>query len=361
MSKIKVAVISQSMNIGGGETMAARLASYIDAERFEVKLFILGPEKDNQIAAFLKENGVTYECLGIPTHFTPKGFITLSRRLKAFAPDVVHEHLDFAYAWIWCWLHRRPLVATIHGDPFRMKNNKVVKMIRLKSRQHNLRVIGCSGITATQSRERFSLPEGQVGCIYNPIDLADYTPVPPRAADKPFTFLHVGRFNPVKNHALLIEAFAAVHRQLPDTRLMLAGDGNLFDEIKTLVAEKGLNGAVTFLGNVADIPALLPQGDALVLSSLSEACPMVILEAMATGLPCVATDVGGVPELVTDNGLLVPSGDAAALAQAMCRVATEPALWAQLSAAATNNVPAFDRKTIARCYEAEYTTLVNRK
>lgn len=361
MKKIKVAVISQSMNIGGGETMAARLAAYIDHDQFEVKLFILGEEKDNQIAAFLKASGVDYECLGISTSFRPGGFLKLSRRLKAFGPDLIHEHLDFAYSWTWCWLHRRPLLATIHGDPFRMKNDKVVKMVRRKSRQKDLRVIGCSQITAQQTKERFDLPEEQVGFLYNPLDSKDYRLAAPYDGSSPFVFLHVGRFNPVKNHKLLLEAFALVKRTIPGAVLRLAGDGNLFEEMKQYAKTLEIDGSVEFCGNVTDIPGFLQQGHALVLSSVSEACPMVILEAMASGLPVAATAVGGVPELVTDNGLLTPSGDAVALAEAMGSLAQDPALWQKLSARAQKNVQAFDSGKIARDYEEEYLTLVKRK
>lgn len=361
MEKIKLAVISQTMNIGGGETMAARLATYIDPERFRVKLFILGPEQDNQIADFLKANGVDYECLGIPTSFHLKGYFKLSRKLKSFAPDVVHEHLDYTYSFLWCWLHRRPLVATIHGDPFRMKNKKAEMMVRFKSKQKCLRMIGCSQMTANQTKSRFSLPDDQVGFVYNPIETADYQPASHSGDERSFVFLHVGRFNPVKNHALLLEAFAKVQQKQPTIRLLLAGDGNLLEETKKLAETLNIADAVAFMGNVEDIPTFLRGGDALVLSSRSEACPMVILEAMATGLPVVATAVGGVPELVTDNGILVPSEDADALADAMLTLATDHLLWEKLSMAASNNVRAFEAKKIARDYENEYLTLVNHK
>lgn len=361
MQKIKVAVISQSMNIGGGETMAARLAAYIDREKFDVKLFILGPEKNNQISDFLKSSGIAYECLGISTNFQLKGYLKLSRRLRAFGPDLIHEHLDFAYSWIWCWLHRCPLAATMHGDPFRMKNAKVLKIISLKSRQGDLRVIGCSQITARQSKDRFVLPEDQVGFVYNPLNTKDYQFAEPYDGSGPFVFLHVGRFNPVKNHKLLLEAFALAKRSIPGAVLRLAGDGKLLEEMKQYAKSLKIDDSVEFCGNVTDIPVFLQQGHALVLSSVSEACPMVVLEAMATGLPVAATNVGGVPELVTDNGLLVESGNVEALAGAMISLAEDPLLWQKLSACAQKNVRAFDSCKIARDYEEEYLTLVKRK
>ncbi len=358
MKKIRLAIVSQSMNIGGGETMAARLASYIDTERFEIKFFVLGQEKENQILDFLKQSGLNYECLSIPTSFTVKGYLKLSRKLKEFKPDLVHEHLDYTYSFLWSLLNRCPLVATIHGDPFRMKNKKAEIMVRLKSRQKNLRMIGCSAMTASQTKQRFSLPDSQVGCVYNPIEMKNYSLSKPPKKDATFIFLHVGRFNPVKNHALLLRAFAKVHEQIPTARLRLAGDGNLICEMKDLVKTLGLADVVEFLGNVEDIPGLLKQGNALVLSSHSEACPMVILEAMATGLPVAATAVGGVPELVTDNGILVQSGDANALADAMIQFATDADLWEKLSSAASHYVQNFDSNKIAREYENEYLKMV---
>ncbi len=129
----------------------------------------------------------------------------------------------------------------------------------------------------------------------------------------------VGRLNRVKDQASLIRAFGMVHASLPGTALVLVGDGALRAELQALVEAEGLAGSVHFLGDRDDVDTLLQGFDLFALSSLTEGYSMALLEACATALPIVATDVGGNGEIVRNgwNGRLVPSADPGALAAAM--------------------------------------------
>jgi glycosyltransferase involved in cell wall biosynthesis len=126
----------------------------------------------------------------------------------------------------------------------------------------------------------------------------------------------VARVQDVKNHAGLIDAFARLRALLPDLaprlKLSIVGDGPLLPAVRRQVAELGLQDAVWLPGARADIKALLHSFSLFVLPSLAEGTPVSLLEAMASGLPVVASRVGGIPEVVTDgeHGLLVPVGDA---------------------------------------------------
>jgi glycosyltransferase involved in cell wall biosynthesis len=146
---------------------------------------------------------------------------------------------------------------------------------------------------------------------------------------------------PIKNHRVAVEAVALALRRGTRVQLLLAGGtdypGNqdYVADLHRLVGHLALESAVQFLGYRNDIPALMGVADAVCLSSDSEGLPRALLEAMACGLPCVATAVGGIPELITDglNGLLVPPGDADALADAMCRL-SDPSVRQGLGRAA---------------------------
>lgn len=144
----------------------------------------------------------------------------------------------------------------------------------------------------------------------------------------------VGRLNPVKDQAGLLRAFAEVHAARPDAVLVLVGDGALRAELEAQAAALGLATAVRFLGDRNDVRALLPGFDVFVLSSLSEGYSMALLEAAASALPIVATDVGGNREIVADgvNGLIVPSADAGALASALAALVADPARAVALGA-----------------------------
>ncbi len=146
----------------------------------------------------------------------------------------------------------------------------------------------------------------------------------------------VGRLNWAKDQASLIRAFCAVREHLADAVLVLIGDGKLRADLEQLAAAEGVAGSVRFLGDRNDVRQLLQGLDLFVLPSVSEGYSMALLEACATGLPIVATDVGGNREIVRDGitGTMVVAGDAAALADAMLAILRDPARARTLGVAA---------------------------
>jgi len=141
----------------------------------------------------------------------------------------------------------------------------------------------------------------------------------PRRSNNSFIWVAIGRLTLQKDFFNLIDAFARVAKSFSDSGLYVAGDGPLKHELKSKIKKMGLKDRVYFIGICKDIPSFLSRGNALVLSSLWEGSPNVILEAMAAGLPIVATDIGGVRELVSDgeNGFLVPCHEPMSLAETM--------------------------------------------
>jgi glycosyltransferase involved in cell wall biosynthesis len=136
----------------------------------------------------------------------------------------------------------------------------------------------------------------------------------------------VARLSPEKDIANLVRAAQIAVRQAHDLRFEIAGGGQCHDQLTRQATELGVAEHVCFLGSVRDVPRLLSRASMFVLPSLSEGIPLTVLEAMARGLPVVATRVGGVPEVVVhgQTGLLVPSGDPAALAQAILTLRHDP-------------------------------------
>ncbi len=141
-----------------------------------------------------------------------------------------------------------------------------------------------------------------------------------------FLWLAVGRLEPQKDVSRLVEAFGSLLEARPEAQLAIAGEGSLAAALDRQIDDRGLARQVTLLGLRADVPALLGSADAYVLSSAWESSPNSLLEAALAGVPAVATDVGGVREILTDgeNGLVVPPRDTAALAAAMKRVMAMP-------------------------------------
>ena len=196
--------------------------------------------------------------------------------------------------------------------------------------------------------------------IHNGIDEKLFRPAPttgeqarPADAGGPLVIGVAARLAPMKGLEHLLEAARVLTREgTPPFELRLAGEGNLRARLEEQAARLGIADRVRFLGLVTDMPAFYRGLDMFVLPSVStEGLPLTVLEAMASGLPIVATTVGGTPEAVTDGetGLLAPPGDAGALAVAIRRLLDDEALRGRLGAAAREAVLA--RFTLGRFCE----------
>ena len=169
--------------------------------------------------------------------------------------------------------------------------------------------------------------------------------------------MHIARFHPVKDHRTLVQGFARMAADVPGVDLVLVGDGPERGAIEGLVADLGVKDRVHFLGVRRDVPVVLRAADVFTLPSLSEGASITLMEAMAAGVPSVATDVGGMPEIMRHgvDGLLVPRQDPPKLGEAFKTLASDEALRARMGAAAKTRAEAEYRldQTVAR-YMALY-------
>jgi len=150
---------------------------------------------------------------------------------------------------------------------------------------------------------------------------------------------------------VLLRAVARARERVPGLTLEIAGDGELEPELRATAARLGLDEVVTFLGRVAPVAPVLERAEVVVVPSFGEGFGMVALEAMERGRPVIASDVGGLPEIVADGqtGMLVPSGDVEALARAIAELAGDPVRAAELGAA--GRVRALQEFSQERCTE----------
>ncbi len=177
------------------------------------------------------------------------------------------------------------------------------------------------------------LPASKTVAIPNGIDLARF---PEPIGEREMGLVMSARFARQKDHATLLRALALLADKGLRPRLQLAGLGPLKARMQSLAARLGLGGQVTFLGHHVDVPGLLRSQALFVLSTHFEGMPLALVEAMAAGCACVASDVIGVRGVIEDGvtGLLVAEGEPAALAEAIARLLRDPALAARLGAAA---------------------------
>ena len=199
----------------------------------------------------------------------------------------------------------------------------------------------------------FHIPNGVESLRYD----RDY------ALGAPIVITFVGRLHPQKGVDTLLRAFKLVTQDKPQLHWMLrlAGTGPLEHGLKVLADELGVGQQVSFLGQVADVNAVLDQSDIFVLPSLSEGMSNALLEAMARGLPCVVTDIAGNNDMIRhqDNGLLVPPGDEKPLAIAIALLATDQELRKTLGQTAARTVEErYSLDSAANQYMALYANLI---
>lgn len=290
--------------------------------------------------------------------------------------DVIHAHqyTPFFYAALAKPLCRfRPrLILTEHGrhypdrvSPIRRAVNRLV-LDRLADA-----VTACCQFSAVGLTKTDGFVGRRIAIIENGIEVDRYGPPADKAIAKHDVgldpdrrcIIHVARHHPVKDQPTLLRAFAAAVPALPRVDLIMVGDGPQRGELESLAVELRIPDRVKFLGIRDDIPDLMRAAEMFALTSLSEAASLTLLEAMASGLPVVVTNVGGNPEIVRHEreGLLFPRGDVTACAAAFRRLFDDPAFAEQLGASGRRRVS--ERYQLSRTvdrYEQLYRQLAGR-
>lgn len=223
------------------------------------------------------------------------------------------------------------------------------------------RVVAITDEIAREARELLGIPRERVIRLHNGVDLTRFTPRAEPPAGPP-RVLFLGRLGDQKRVDVLLDALHLVRRALPEVELDVAGDGPLMQALQVHAERLGLRRAARFLGRQEDVLPLLGAAHVLALPSEVEGTSNALLEAMASGLPVVATQVGGTQELVRDEveGLLVPPGDAPALAAALERVLRDPALGLRLGRAGRARVEAeYDLERVAEAHLALFERLAD--
>ncbi|MDQ7036283.1 MAG: glycosyltransferase family 4 protein [Anaerolineae bacterium] len=257
-----------------------------------------------------------------------------------------------------------PFVVTRHitTDDISTQKRKWLVDVERYAFRRTKRLIYVSDATSKYHQNILKMPPSKYTTIYNGIDLAKFQVDKDRRAlaqelgfptDKPLVVM-VGVMRPGKGHVVAIDAA----RQLPAVNFLMVGDGEDADSIKAYA--KGLDNVI-FLGTRKDVPTILKAVDMLILPSDMEALPTVLIEAGAAGLPSIASDVGGVTEIVVDDetGIVIPPQDPDSLAAAIQRLIADPALMENMGKAAFERIQAtFTLQNQARELTALYHEVV---
>lgn len=358
---VSIVHLVHTLHLGGLEKVVYDLVRCTDREAFSLRVICLG--EIGALGSQVEACGVPVETLDVYDKGPLAGIRALSRRLRALRPDVLHTHnsiphLVGAPAARLCGVPA--VVHTRHGRHlFRGWKTGLVNRLACRWTQ---RMVAVSEDAARIARKHDRVPESKLLVVWNGIDLRDYPKRDRQASSAPRPAMHVARLNDdIKDQSTLLRAARLVADKRPDFRLDIVGDGPDRGALEALSNELKLAAHVRFLGYRLDVNDMLAEGGMFVLSSLTEGLSISLLEAMAAGLPVVATDVGGNPEVVANGvtGLLVPARTPEALAAAMLKLLQDPARAEQMGAAGRRRVEEhFDLQKVARKYEQIYRCLL---
>ena len=331
-NRIRVVEVLATGTNGGAQEHLISLVARIDVSRYDVSVVSLSA---GSAVRKLQRAGVAVLVIDEPDDAIAVG--ALSAHLAEVRADVVHAHMYRAETVAVRAVialgeagQRRPyLVATAHSSRIRSEDDRQL-LLDLTPNFDQLIAVSQASEAKLHREGRTVVP---ISLIYNGVDLERYDHQDPCCTLSEEYGMEPGsqivgvvaRLEPEKGHPTLLEAWPAIVRAVPDVYLLIVGEGSRRDALEAQARELRIAHRVIFTGRRDDVPAVTAALDVAVLPSYREAQGLTILEAMALSRPVVASDVGGIPEMVQDGvtGLLVRPHDAEALATAIVRLLTD--------------------------------------
>jgi len=364
---LRIVYLIDKMGAGGAQTHLRSLASRLDRESFSTEVVCL--TRGGVSADRLRLEGVPVNVLGVTRLYSPAAvpaFLRFAARLRALRPSVLHTYLSTANVFGTAVARAASVsgLITTRRDTGFADGRLMRRALGLTNRWAR-RVVAVSEDTARIARQREGIREPFLTVIPNGVDLDRFTRTGRRDEARAVLgipasarlLVTVSHLTPIKAIDVLVEAAPAIRAAVPGAFVLVAGRGTEQERVQARIDALGLGGEFRLLGSYDDVPALLEAADLFVLPSRSEGQPNAVIEAMAMGLPVVASRVGGVPEVSRHDreALLVEPDAPERLAEACIRVLTGPDLAIRLGRAGHERARAeFSLPTMLKRYSELY-------
>jgi glycosyltransferase involved in cell wall biosynthesis len=362
----RIAFCITDLDAGGAERALVQIVTRLDRSHWEPFVFCLSGE--GELAAVLRDAGIAVVCLGANRRHGLRVIWRLSRRLAKLRPTILQTFLYHANI-------AGRLAGKAAGIPL------IVSGIRVAEKRSGFRLwldratgwmvarhVCVSQDVAAFSAARGRLPVSKLCVIPNGVDAARLAEAP-RADLTQFgippasrTLLYVGRLDPQKGPFVLLAAVKDLFPRHPEVHVLMVGEGPLGEKLRAWVAKENLQSRIHFAGRRNDVPSLFRAADLFVLPSLWEGLPNVVLEAMAAGIPTVASRVEGISDLLVDRrtGLIVPPNSPPDLTEAIAEILADPQHALQMAREAQKFVQErFTWQSVIGQYEQIYSELLS--
>ena len=370
MKRIRIDYLLPELKWGGSEKHVIQLAAGLRERGHETRIVCLF--REGPLAGEAREKGIPFTCLNLPYRWGVRTLGGIREWIRSHPVDVLHTYLFgfHLFAGVPARLLKIPVLLSSRREiPHWQKGRH-----RWLEKAGNLfvdRVVSCSKAVEKWTLEKEGIPRKKALTIYNGVDGGRFDP--DRAQSSLRQEFHIPSEAPLvgtvanmateKGYPYLLEAARLILKKMPQTWFLFVGFGPLEREIKDKAQKISGHEQIIFTGARTDIPNLIGAMDVFVLASVMEGFPNVLLEALAMAKPVVATEVGGIPELIESGqqGVLVPSRDGKALAEAVLSVLKDPQARTMGRRGAEKIRKSFMLERMLDQYEALYLSLLQSK
>ncbi|AGF78533.1 glycosyltransferase [Desulfocapsa sulfexigens DSM 10523] len=321
----KLVIVLQDLEFGGTQRYAINLLQYIDRSLFDPELWVLRGGMD--MAPLAKQTGVQIRWFSKGSRVTPLALYHFFRCLARNRPTILYPLTVVPNIWarIFGTLLRVPVLISSYRNLYANQYERLLWPL-------STHIICNAEAIREKLVKKHRVKRSRISVVSNGVDTEFFVPDSAKQSI-PLTILYAGRLVYQKDPLTLLKAFVRIKEARPEVRLLVVGNGDLRCELLQFIKHHSLEEHVSLIGGTVDIKKYMQKARIFLLSSLYEGSPNILIEAMACGLPVVATRTSGIPELIEHgrNGYLVLPGDSKTMAKQAIHLLSDSHLWETMS------------------------------
>jgi glycosyltransferase involved in cell wall biosynthesis len=363
MGKIKILYVITSLGLGGAEKLLLYYLKNLDKQKYILYVCCFRERPDDFIEEMSKYAKIIN--LKVENKFNPVIIFYTWKLIREIKPDIIHTHLfqPRVYTSIANLFNNRSVLITQKHSIVNPKKHHIFIVLEMISIRMNKKVIAISESVKNSLTKYEFIPQHKIFVLPNCIDYQAFH----KASNRQFVRKSnelvigtVGRLEKVKGISYLLLAMKIILTKFPHTRLEIVGDGSQAGELVEITKNLGISNSVKFFGKFTDVIPFYNKMDIFILPSILEGFGIVLLEAMAAGIPVVASDVDGIREVVIqgESGILIPPKNPDAIASAIIQLIENPQLVKSLVENGLKRARLFDVQDHIMKLESLYSNLL---